>query len=167
MQEVASKKNGANIFVDFAHTPDALENVLNSVRLNFIGSIHLIIGAGGNRDIGKRSIIGNIASKFSDYVIVTDDNPRFENPALIRSQIMKFCPKAIEIADRSEAILTGVSQLKSGDALIIAGKGHENYQIYGNVKYPFNDAEEASLALDARGEKRECPQFFQLKNFIL
>ena len=153
MQEVASKKNGAKIFVDFAHTPDALENVLNSVRLHFIGSIHLIIGAGGNRDIGKRSIIGNIASKFSDYVIVTDDNPRFENPALIRSQIMKFCPKAIEIADRSEAISTGVSQLKSGDALIIAGKGHENYQIYGNVKYPFNDSEEASLALEALGEK--------------
>ena len=66
---------------------------------------------------------------------------------------MKFCPKAIEIADRSEAILTGVSQLKSGDALIIAGKGHENYQIYGNVKYPFNDSEEASLALEALGEK--------------
>ena len=153
MQEVASKKNGAKIFVDFAHTPDALENVLSSVRSHFIGSIHLIIGAGGNRDIGKRSIIGKIASKFSDYVIITDDNPRFENPALIRSQIMKSCPKAIEIADRSEAILTGVNQLKSGDVLIIAGKGHENYQIYGNNQYPFNDAEEASLALEALGEK--------------
>ena len=153
MQEVASKKNGAKIFVDFAHTPDALENVLSSVRSHFIGSIHLIIGAGGNRDIGKRSIIGKIASKFSDYVIITDDNPRFENPALIRSQIMKSCPKAIEIADRSEAILTGVNQLKCGDVLIIAGKGHENYQIYGNNQYPFNDAEEASLALEALGEK--------------
>ena len=153
MQQVASKKNGAKIFVDFAHTPDALENVLSSVRSHFIGSIHLIIGAGGNRDIGKRSIIGKIASKFSDYVIITDDNPRFENPALIRSQIMKSCPKAIEIADRSEAILTGVNQLKCGDVLIIAGKGHENYQIYGNNQYPFNDAEEASLALEALGEK--------------
>ena len=153
MQEVASKKNGAKIFVDFAHTPDALKSVLKSVRSHFIGKIHLIFGAGGNRDIGKRSIMGKIASKLSDRVIITDDNPRFENPSKIRSQIIKFCPKAIEIADRSEAILTGVDQLKNGDALIIAGKGHENFQIYGNNEYPFNDSEEASFAIETLGEK--------------
>ena len=153
MQEVASKKNGAKIFVDFAHTPDALESVLKSVRSHFIGKIHLIFGAGGNRDIGKRSMMGKIASKLSDHVIITDDNPRFENPSTIRSQIMKFCPKAIEIADRSEAILTGVDQLKNGDALIIAGKGHENFQIYEDNEYPFNDSEEASFAIEALGEK--------------
>ena len=152
MQQVASKKNGAKIFVDFAHTPDALESVLKSIRSHFIGKIHLIFGAGGNRDIGKRSIMGKIAAKLSDYVIITDDNPRFEKPSKIRSQIMKFCPKAIEIADRSEAILTGVNQLKKGDALIIAGKGHENLQIYGNNEYPFNDAEEASFAIKALEE---------------
>ena len=152
MQQIGSKKNGAKIFVDFAHTPDALESVLKSIRSHFIGKIHLIFGAGGNRDIGKRSIMGKIASKLSDYVIITDDNPRFEKPSKIRSQIMKFCPKAIEIADRSEAILTGVNQLKKGDALIIAGKGHENFQIYGNDKYPFNDSEEASFAIKALGE---------------
>ncbi len=153
MQQVASKKNGAKIFVDYAHTPDALESVLKSIRSHFIGKIHLIFGAGGNRDIGKRSLMGKIASKLSDHVIITDDNPRFENPSKIRSQIMKFCPKAVEIADRSEAILTGVNQLKKGDALIIAGKGHENFQIYGNNEYPFNDSEEASFAIEALGEK--------------
>ena len=153
MQEVASKKNGAKIFVDFAHTPDALESVLKSIRSHFIGKIHLIFGAGGNRDIGKRAIMGKIASKLSDNVIITDDNPRFEKPSTIRSQIMKFCPNATEIADRSEAILTGVNQLKNGDALIIAGKGHENFQIYGNNEYPFNDSEEASFAIEALGEK--------------
>ena len=147
------KKNGPKIFVDFAHTPNALESVLKSVRSHFIGKIHLIFGAGGNRDIGKRSMMGKIASKLSDHVIITDDNPRFENPSTIRSQIMKFCPKAIEIADRSEAILTGVDQLKNGDALIIAGKGHENFQIYGDSEYPFNDSEEASFAIQALGEK--------------
>ena len=97
--------------------------------------------------------MGKIASKLSDHVIITDDNPRFENPSTIRSQIMKFCPKAIEIADRSEAILTGVDQLKNGDALIIAGKGHENFQIYEDNEYPFNDSEEASFAIEALGEK--------------
>ena len=153
MEEVASKKNGAKIFVDFAHTPDALESVLKSIRYHFIGKIHLIFGAGGNRDIGKRSMMGKIASKLSDHVIITDDNPRHENPSKIRSQIMKFCPDAIEIADRSKAILTGASLLKNGDALIIAGKGHENFQIYGNNKYPFNDAEEASFAIKILEER--------------
>ncbi len=153
MEEVASKKNGAKIFVDFAHTPDALESVLKSIRAHFIGKIHLVFGAGGNRDIGKRIIMGKIASKLSDHIIITDDNPRHEKPSTIRSQIMKFCPNAIEIADRSEAILTGVNLLKNGDALIIAGKGHENFQIYGNNEYPFNDGEEASFAIQALEEK--------------
>ena len=153
MQEVVSKKNGAKIFVDFAHTPDALESVLKSIRSHFIGKIHLVFGAGGNRDVGKRSVMGKIAAELSDHVIVTDDNPRFEDPSLIRSQIMEFCPKAIEIADRSEAILTGINRLKNGDALLIAGKGHENFQIYGDNEYPFNDYEEASIAVEALGEK--------------
>ena len=98
-------------------------------------------------------MMGKIASKLSDHVIITDDNPRHENPSKIRSQIMKFCPGAIEIADRSKAILTGVSLLKNGDALVIAGKGHENFQIYGDNKYPFNDAEEASFAIKILEER--------------
>ena len=153
MEKVASKKNGAEIFVDFAHTPSALESVLKSIRFHFLGDIYLVFGAGGNRDVGKRSIMGKIASKLSDHVFVTDDNPRFEKPSKIRSQILKSCPNAIEIADRSEAILTAVNLLKKGDALIIAGKGHENLQIYKDNQYPFNDAEEASFALQTLEDK--------------
>ena len=90
-----------------------------------MGKIHLVFGAGGNRDQGKREMMGRVASEHTDKVIITDDNPRNENPATIRSQIKKFCPKATEIGDRAKAILVGVNQLKAGDALIIAGKGHE------------------------------------------
>ena len=153
MEKVASKKNGAEIFVDFAHTPSALEAVLKSIRCHFLGDIYLVFGAGGNRDVGKRSIMGKIASKLSDHVFVTDDNPRFEKPSKIRSQILESCPNAIEIADRSEAILTAINLLKKGDALIIAGKGHENLQIYKDNQYPFNDAEEASFALQTLEDK--------------
>ena len=149
MEEVAVRKNGARIFVDYAHTPNALEVALKSMRLHFMGQIHLIFGAGGNRDKGKRSIMGKIASTFSDNVIITDDNPRHEDPATIRSQIKKFCPKAEVIGDRAEAILTGIHKLKRGDALIIAGKGHEKTQTFADSSFPFDDAEQASLSVQA------------------
>ena len=149
MEEVAVRKNGAKIFVDYAHTPDALEAVLRSIRLHFMGQIHLVFGAGGNRDIGKRSIMGEIASNFADNVIITDDNPRNENPATIRSQIKEFCPKALDIGDRAEAILTGIAKLQKGDALIIAGKGHEKTQTFADSSFPFDDAEQASLSVQA------------------
>ena len=149
MEEVAVRKNGAKIFVDYAHTPDALEVALRSIRLHFMGQIHLVFGAGGNRDIGKRSIMGEIASNFADNVIITDDNPRNENPATIRSQIKEFCPKALDIGDRAEAILTGIAKLQKGDALIIAGKGHEKTQTFADSSFPFDDAEQASLSVQA------------------
>ena len=149
MEEVAIKKNGARIFVDYAHTPDALEAALRSIRSHFLGKVHLVFGAGGDRDRGKRALMGKVSSNYSDNVIITDDNPRTENPATIRSEIKKFCPKAIEIGDRAEAILTGIDRLKSGDALIIAGKGHEKTQTFASSTFPFNDAEQASLSVQA------------------
>ncbi len=147
MEEVAIRKNGARVFVDYAHTPDALEAVLRSIRLHFMGKLHLVFGVGGDRDKGKRSLMGKIASQLSDRVIITDDNPRSENPSYIRAEIKKFCPKAIEISDRAEAILAGVDALESEDALVIAGKGHERTQIYADSIFPFDDAEQANLSV--------------------
>ncbi len=149
MEEVVVKKNGARIFVDYAHTPEALERALRSIRAHFMGKIHLVFGAGGDRDRGKRPLMGRVAANFSDNIIITDDNPRSEDPSFIRSQIKKFCPKAIEIADRAEAILTAIDNLSGGDALIIAGKGHENTQTFADSTLPFNDAEQASLSVEA------------------
>ena len=147
MEEVAVRKNGARIFVDYAHTPDALDAALRSIRAHFMGQIHLVFGAGGNRDKGKREMMGRVASQLTDNVIITDDNPRNENPAAIRSEIKKFCPKATVIADRAKAILVGVDQLKAGDALIIAGKGHEKTQTFANSILPFDDVEQASSSV--------------------
>tara|TARA_E500000178_G_scaffold340216_1_gene382659 strand:- start:626 stop:1090 length:465 start_codon:yes stop_codon:yes gene_type:complete len=149
MEEVAVRKNGARIFVDYAHTPEALKAALRSIRAHFMGQIHLVFGAGGNRDKGKRKMMGQIASDFSDKIIITDDNPRNEDPASIRTEIKKFCPKAIEIGDRAEAILVGVDQLRTGDALIIAGKGHEKTQTFANSILPFDDGEQASYSVAA------------------
>ena len=147
MEEVAVRKNGARIFVDYAHTPYALDAALRSIRAHFMGQIHLVFGAGGNRDKGKREMMGRVASELTDNVIITDDNPRNENPATIRSEIKKFCPKATEIADRAKAILVGVDQLKAGDALIIAGKGHEKTQTFADSILPFDDVEQASCSV--------------------
>lgn len=131
--------NGGMVYVDYAHTPDGLKNVLGALRDQLKGKLCLIFGCGGNRDKGKRPIMGNIAKDLADLVIITDDNPRNENPASIRQDIMHGCPNAIEIADRKEAICYAMSLLRSGDVLLIAGKGHENMQIIGNQSLYFSD----------------------------
>lgn len=140
--EYIGEVNQAKVFVDFAHKPDALANVLNSLRNLTKGNIHVVFGCGGDRDQGKRAIMGEIAQELADIVIVTDDNPRTEDPAKIRSQILESCPKAIEVVGRSQAIKIALNQLKPYDVLVIAGKGHEDYQIIGIEKIHFSDQEE-------------------------
>ena len=149
MQLAARRSNGASVFVDYAHTPDALETALKALRPHVMGRIVVVFGAGGDRDTGKRPLMGAAARDHADVLYVTDDNPRSEDPATIRAAIMATCPDANEVGDRAEAILMGVDALGSGDALLIAGKGHESGQtIAGNV-YPFDDVEQASVAVAA------------------
>ena len=131
-----------------SHKPDALENVLTSVRPFTTGRVVVVFGCGGDRDRGKRPIMGEIAARLADMVIVTDDNPRTENGADIRAAIMETAKGATEIADRREAIRTAVGQLKAGDTLIVAGKGHEEGQIVGAVTLPFSDHAELRAALN-------------------
>jgi UDP-N-acetylmuramyl-tripeptide synthetase len=138
---------GATVFVDYAHKPDALEKAIAALRPFVRGRLVLVFGCGGDRDPGKRPIMGEIASRCADVTIVTDDNPRSENPAAIRAQILASAPLAIEIGDRAAAIRAGVSSLLGGDALLIAGKGHETGQIVGDKTLPFSDADEARAAL--------------------
>ena len=114
-----------------------------------MGRIVVVFGAGGDRDRLKRPLMGEAAAEFADVVIVTDDNPRSEDPAAIRAEVMRGCPEATEVGDRAEAILRGVDALQPGDALLIAGKGHETGQIVGQDVYPFDDAEQASVAVAA------------------
>jgi UDP-N-acetylmuramyl-tripeptide synthetase len=138
---------GAAVFVDYAHKPDALEKALAALRPHLRGRLIVAFGCGGDRDPGKRPIMGEIAARAADVVIVTDDNPRSENPAAIRAQILAAAPAALEIGDRAQAIRAGVAMLEDGDALMIAGKGHETGQIVGDQVLPFSDADEARKAL--------------------
>ena len=138
---------GASVFVDYAHKPDALEKALSALRPYVSGRLVVVFGCGGDRDAGKRPIMGEIATRLADVVIVTDDNPRSENPAAIRKQILAAAPGAVEIGDRAAAIRVGVDKLRPGDALMIAGKGHEVGQIIGDRTLPFSDADEARAAL--------------------
>jgi UDP-N-acetylmuramyl-tripeptide synthetase len=140
---------GASVFVDYAHKPDALEKALAALRPFVPGRLVLVFGCGGDRDPGKRPIMGEIAARSADVAIVTDDNPRSEKPEAIRKQILAAAPLAIEIGDRAAAIRTGVAMLLGGDALLIAGKGHETGQIVGDRILPFSDADEARAALEA------------------
>ncbi|MCR8826375.1 UDP-N-acetylmuramoyl-L-alanyl-D-glutamate--2,6-diaminopimelate ligase [Pseudosulfitobacter koreensis] len=149
MQLAATRENGAVVFVDYAHTPDAIETALSAMRPHVMGRLIAIIGAGGDRDAGKRPLMGQAAAANADLVIVTDDNPRSEDPAIIRAAVMAGCPDATEVADRAEAILRAVDMLEPGDALLIAGKGHETGQIVGDDVLPFDDVEQASLAVAA------------------
>lgn len=137
----------APVYVDYAHKPEALENVLQAVKPFTIGRVILVFGCGGDRDKVKRPIMGEIAQNGADVVIVTDDNPRSENAEEIRKQILATCPKALEIADRHIAISTAIQMLKEGDTLIIAGKGHEKGQIVGDQIFPFSDHEEVKKLL--------------------
>lgn len=146
MQLVAKAPTGAPVFVDYAHTPDAIDNVLKSLRPHTKGKLAIIFGCGGDRDPGKRPIMGKIAVDNADYVIVTDDNPRTEEPAKIRAQIMDAAKGAEEIGDRAKAIAHGIASLGKDDILVIAGKGHEHGQIVGKVVLPFDDADVARKA---------------------
>ncbi len=147
LEHVATLQNGASVYVDYAHTPDALERVLKTMRTHTKGRLVCVFGCGGNRDISKRPLMGKIASELADKVYITDDNPRFENPAEIRMQIVEACPEGIEIGDRHLAIATAVANLQPDDVLIIAGKGHETGQTIKGVSYAFDDKIEGQLAV--------------------
>jgi UDP-N-acetylmuramoyl-L-alanyl-D-glutamate--2,6-diaminopimelate ligase len=139
MELAARLPNGAAVYVDYAHTPDALERLLTALRPHTSGRLHVVLGAGGDRDRGKRPLMGAAALRLADRVIVTDDNPRTENPAVIRAEILSGCPGALEMGDRLAAIEAGLHELKPGDVLAVAGKGHEQGQTIGAETIPFDD----------------------------
>jgi UDP-N-acetylmuramoyl-L-alanyl-D-glutamate--2,6-diaminopimelate ligase len=147
LELVGHTVDGALAYVDYAHKPEALENVLTSVRPFTTGRVIVVFGCGGDRDKGKRPLMGEIASRLADVVIVTDDNPRTEVPAVIRAEILAAAPGALEIGDRAEAIRSACAMLKAGDTLIVAGKGHEEGQIIGDKVLPFSDQAEIDKAL--------------------
>ncbi len=149
MERAATRTNGAAVFVDYAHTPDALTTALTALRPHVMGRLLVVFGAGGDRDRGKRPLMGAAAAAGADVAFVTDDNPRTEDPAAIRAAVLAGCPEATEIGDRAEAILTAVDALQPGDALLIAGKGHETGQVIGQDILPFDDIEQASVAVAA------------------
>ncbi len=139
MQHVGTRPNGAAVYVDFAHTPDALASVLTALRPHTTSHLHVVFGCGGDRYPGKRPEMGKVAAEYADNVIVTDDNPRSEDAADIRQQTLCGCPGAIEIGDRETAIFEAIKNLGEGDLLVVAGKGHEQGQIVGNKVIPFDD----------------------------
>lgn len=147
LQFVSGHPKGA-VYVDYAHKPAALETILKTLRPHTEGKLVCVFGCGGNRDAGKRPIMGRIAGDLADVVIVTDDNPRDEEAADIRKQIMAAVPSATEIGDRSEAINTAVQNLSEGDVLVVAGKGHEQGQIIGETVHIFDDVEEVKKAIE-------------------
>ena len=148
LELIGQTRSGALAYVDYAHKPDALENVLAAVRPFTTGRVIVVFGCGGDRDRGKRPIMGEIACRLADVVIVTDDNPRSEQPATIRTEIMAAATCATEIADRAEAIRAAVDMLQAGDTLIVAGKGHEEGQTVAGVTLPFSDHAEVRRALE-------------------
>jgi UDP-N-acetylmuramoyl-L-alanyl-D-glutamate--2,6-diaminopimelate ligase len=139
LELVATTPAGASIFVDYAHTPDALRTALEALRPYTAGRLVVVFGAGGDRDRGKRPPMGAITAQLADLAIVTDDNPRSEDPAAIRAEIMAACPGGIEVGDRGAAIGQAIAGLKAGDVLLVAGKGHESGQIVGDRIVPFSD----------------------------
>lgn len=140
LEWMGTTSSGGQVFVDYAHTPDGLERILEVLRgVLGHGDLWVVFGCGGNRDQGKREIMGRIAAERADHVIVTDDNPRWEEPASIRAQILRGCPSGHEIAERQEAIKWALQNLREGDVLVIAGKGHETGQIVGDQVLPFNE----------------------------
>ncbi|MEZ5953350.1 MAG: UDP-N-acetylmuramoyl-L-alanyl-D-glutamate--2,6-diaminopimelate ligase [Hyphomonas sp.] len=148
MEFIGKSAEGGAVFVDYAHTPDGLDVLLRAVRPHTAGRLKVIFGCGGDRDARKRPIMGEIAARQADDIIVTDDNPRTEDAASIRKQVLAGCPGAREIGDRGEAIRTVIAELKKGDTLVIAGKGHETGQIIGKEVHPFSDQDAALAALE-------------------
>jgi UDP-N-acetylmuramoyl-L-alanyl-D-glutamate--2,6-diaminopimelate ligase len=147
IEQVGRTPRGGQVFVDYAHTPDALETVLEAIRPHTEARLWVVFGCGGDRDRGKRPLMGEIASRLADRAIVTDDNPRSEDPAAIRREILAAAPNAEEFSERGEAIATAVAALGPGDVLVIAGKGHESGQTVGDRILPFNDRDVARAAI--------------------
>ena len=147
LEYIGETGDGAGVFVDYAHTPAGLDVLIRAARPHTAGRLVVVFGCGGDRDRGKRPQMGEIAAKHADHVIVTDDNPRSEDPAAIRADVMAGVPGGVEIGDRGEAIHQAVQGLRKGDTLLIAGKGHETGQIIGDTIVPFSDQETATEAL--------------------
>ena len=148
MQRVTKSDNDFSIFVDYSHTPDALQKALDVLKPLTKGKLWVVFGCGGYRDKGKRPLMGEIAVQIADNVVVTDDNPRSENPAQIRQEILASAKGAEEISDRHKAIEYAISKLQKGDVLLIAGKGHEKTQTIGGEVLPFDDVEVARNLLN-------------------
>jgi UDP-N-acetylmuramoyl-L-alanyl-D-glutamate--2,6-diaminopimelate ligase len=150
MDIIFAEKMQAKIVIDYAHTPDALEKALENLRIQTSGRLICLFGCGGDRDISKRPLMGRIASEKADIVIVTDDNPRTEDAAKIRQEILNGAQKKVmEIADRKNAISEAISLLKANDSLLLAGKGHEDYQIIGKQKFLFDEFKIVKEILDS------------------
>jgi UDP-N-acetylmuramoyl-L-alanyl-D-glutamate--2,6-diaminopimelate ligase len=147
---VGRKDNSARVYVDYAHTPDAIETALKALRPSLTGKLHVVFGCGGDRDTGKRPLMAKAATENADFVYITDDNPRTEDAASIRREVMLGAPGAIEIASRAEAIASAVAKLNSGDVLLVAGKGHELGQIVGQEIKHFSDHDAVKAALDGK-----------------
>ena len=139
METVAQRADGGLAIVDYAHTPDALATALRALRAHTPGRLICVFGAGGNRDQGKRALMGQVANDLADVAIITDDNPRFEDPRKIRAAILAACPTGLEIGDRQAAIAAALEQARPGDLILIAGKGHEGGQTRGTTTRPFDD----------------------------
>src|SRR5689334_1861891 len=148
LQRVGQGPHGGEAYVDYAHTPDGLETVLSALRPHVRGKLVVVFGAGGDRDRGKRPLMGKIAAELADVAIVTDDNPRTEEPAAIRAEVMAGATGLKEIGDRREAIRAAAAMLDDGDILVVAGKGHEQGQIVGTTVHPFDDVAETRAALE-------------------
>ena len=143
LERAAISRSGAPVYVDYAHTPDGLEAAIAALRPHTKGRLILVFGAGGDRDAGKRPLMGQVAARDADIVIVTDDNPRSEDPAAIRREVLAGAPAALDIGDRREAIVEAIHRAAAEDIVMIAGKGHEVGQIIGDKVYPFDDVEVA------------------------
>ncbi|MFD1380043.1 glutamate ligase domain-containing protein [Fodinicurvata halophila] len=147
IESVGETPSGGKVFVDYAHTSGALETVLRALRPHTANRLHVLFGCGGDRDRGKRPMMGQVCAELADVVIVTDDNPRTEDPAAIRAEILQAVPTAREIGDRRQAIYKATADLQAGDVLVIAGKGHESGQIVADRVLPFDDREVARAAI--------------------
>ena len=149
MEFVGETISGARVYIDFAHSPDSLEKLLNTFKRETSSKLIVVFGAGGERDKEKRKNMGLVASELADKIYITDDNPRNEDPASIRREIIQYCPNAEEVSDRAEAIFRAIEKSELGDTVIIAGKGHERSQIVGDQSFPFDDFEQASIAIES------------------
>ena len=152
LEYIGRRNNGASVYVDYAHTPSALATVINALKPHTKGQLAVVFGAGGDRDAGKRKLMGQAATA-ADVIYVTDDNPRTEDPAAIRAEVLKGCPESQEFADRAEAITAAVADLDSDDVLLVAGKGHETGQIIGTEVLPFDDRDVSRTAIQQANAK--------------